>query len=80
MGQTERKVSKAMMTVTGLFRSADPALNLAFQILEYVLLGMPGSSPEKALTMPAWRDLGRYGVETGVAPAFPLPPASRDQG
>ncbi|GLI33993.1 insulinase family protein [Desulforhabdus amnigena] len=42
--------SKGMITVNWLLpETTDPELNLSFQILQYVLLGMPGSPLRKAL-------------------------------
>lgn len=42
--------SKGMITVNWLLEETkDPALNLSFQVLEYILLGMPGSPLRKAL-------------------------------
>ena len=63
---------KAMMTVNWLLpESADPALNLAFQVLEYVLLGMPGSPLKKALIESGLgEDLAGSGLETELRQLF----------
>ncbi len=49
-GAGDSEGPKAMVTVNWLLpETTDPGLNLALQILEYALLGMPGSPLKKAL-------------------------------
>ena len=57
---------KSMVTVNWLLpETTDPGLNLAFQILEYVLLGMPGSPLKKALIESGLgEDIAGGGLET----------------
>ena len=57
---------KSMVTVNWLLpETTDPSLNLGFQILEYVLLGMPGSPLKKALIESGLgEDIAGGGLET----------------
>jgi len=49
-GDGEDAAPKGMVTVNWLLpETTDPILNLAFHVLEYILLGMPGSPLRKAL-------------------------------
>ncbi len=58
--------SKSMLTINWLLPEAtDPVINFAFQVLEYVLLGMPGSPLKKALIESGLgEDLAGVGLET----------------
>lgn len=50
VGSDDDRGMKAMMTVNWLIgETTDTELNMAFEILEYILLGMPGSPLRKAL-------------------------------
>jgi Zn-dependent M16 (insulinase) family peptidase len=64
--------AKSMVTVNWLLPATDdPVLNLAFQILEYVLLGMPGSPLKKALIESGLgEDVAGGGLETELRQLF----------
>jgi hypothetical protein len=63
---------KGMVTVNWLLSEVtDPALNLAFQVLEYVLTGMPGSPLKKALIDSGLgEDIAGAGLETELRQLF----------
>ncbi|MGA2404465.1 MAG: insulinase family protein, partial [Syntrophobacteraceae bacterium] len=63
---------KSMVTVNWLLPEVtDAGLNLAFQILEYVLLGMPGSPLKKALIESGLgEDVAGAGLETELRQIF----------
>jgi presequence protease len=63
---------KGMVTVNWLLdETADPELNLSFQVLEYILLGMPGSPLRKALIESGLgEDLAGGGLEIELRQAF----------
>ena len=63
---------KGMMTVNWLLPEVtDARLNLAFQILEYVLIGMPGSPLKKALIDSGLgEDIAGAGLETELRQLF----------
>ncbi|MFZ2448554.1 MAG: insulinase family protein [Syntrophobacteraceae bacterium] len=63
---------KGMVTLNWLLpETADPVQNLAFQVLEYILLGMPGSPLKKALIESGLgEDLAGSGLEVELRQAF----------
>ncbi|MHC1727435.1 MAG: insulinase family protein [Syntrophobacteraceae bacterium] len=65
-GDSDPDGAKSMLTINWLLPEAtDPVFNLAFQVLEYVLLGMPGSPLKKALIESGLgEDLAGIGLET----------------
>ena len=67
-GKTDDRGPKGMMTVNWLLKeSTDRELNMAAHILDYVLLGMPGSPLRKALIdSKLGEDLAGGGLESGL--------------
>lgn len=70
-GGNENDGLKSLITVNWLLPEAtDPVLNLSFQILEYVLLGMPGSPLKKALIESGLGEDITGGLETELQQLF----------
>ncbi|MEN6441920.1 MAG: insulinase family protein [Syntrophobacter sp.] len=74
-GHSEEDASngvKSMITVNWLFpETTDLFLNMAFQVLEYILLGMPGSPLRKALIESGFgEDLAGSGLENELRQGF----------
>ncbi len=63
---------KGMVTINWLLpETTDPVSNLAFQVLEYILLGMPGSPLKKALIESGLgEDLAGSGLENDLRQIF----------